>query len=92
MAKPTEDEIPPTSADEPKDTPPDPSPQGDPPAVETAKEEGEKVPEWGKTLIDQVGGLTEAITGLVGAPAPEGSPEPDATPQRKPWHKRGIKD
>ena len=78
--------------DAPPETATPDSPENPPeaPAESTAHEEGEKVPEWGKTLIQQVQSLTEAVTNSVGTPGdPVGAPSIDENPSPKPWHKRG---
>ena len=83
-----EDEKPPTGEPPPEgEKPPEPPA---PPAEEKAKEEGEKVPAWGQTLIDQVQGISEALTNVVSPTLDEGG-KPDDSPQPKPWHKRGLK-
>lgn len=81
-------EAPPTG---PADEPPahEPPATTEPPAATTAKEEGEKVPEWGKTLMSQVESLTAAVTAVV-PPTVEG-PNIDENPSPKPWHRKGGK-
>lgn len=84
------DEPPETSGtDEPPETPPETPEES--PAETTAHDEGEKVPAWGKTLIDQVEALTNAVTNSVHEPPVIDAPRIDENPSPKPWHLKGGK-
>jgi hypothetical protein len=83
------DDQPPTTGPE-DESPPTDAPPAEPPAQQTAEEEGEKVPEWGKTLMSQVESLTAAVTSGANPPVPD-APSIDENPSPKPWHLKGGK-